>query len=197
MTKITQFKSGRGAKAAYQDSLLETAVQFRSPDPILASVPKSRGLGGFLIVPGFALAANFPSLVAERCFAARGLVTKRKETRLAGLTSQLCIPALLLRVSRRLRSVRPSSRWSSERVGLRNSCVLQADRVAIGLCLVAGCVSCGAHPVFAVVQDVHFGRVVVEPGFWSWFWPMLAWAFASLPFLYGIHRLMKYHVTHD
>lgn len=140
--------SGRGAKAAYQNSLLETAVQFRSPDPIS------------LIVKNWPLAGGV------------GVNCKKRKNGLLNLTSQLCIPGL-----RRLRwllrlSVRRSSRSSSGRAGLRNSCVPQASRVAIGLSAIVGGVSCGASPIFAFIPEVpgvYFGKEIPQPSFLWWY----------------------------
>jgi hypothetical protein len=150
-------------------------VRVLHPHPIGRLVAR---IGGWfqservLSVPGLLLANrlnNFPSLVTARRVVAMGINEKGKESSQELLTSRLCIRARLRLVWLRLRSVRPSSRWSSGRVGLKSCFALQANRVAIGLLVLAGGVTCGASPVLPVVPGYHFGREIPVPGFWSYF----------------------------
>ena len=151
MNRITQFKSGRGVSATRQVCNLENGVQIPAPDPIS------------------------PPLVDGRGLSAAGSNHEQKGTIQELLTSQLCIPGHLRLVWLRLRSVRPSSRWSSGRVGLKSCFGRPANPGAVGLrvamagLVIAGCASCGAHPVYPIVPGIGFGRVVPQPSFWWWF----------------------------
>ena len=147
-----QFISGRGVSATRIVCNDENGVQIPAPDPISLA------------------------LVDGRCLSAPGMNREQKGTIQEHLTSLPSTLALRLRVSRRRRSVRPSSRWSSGRAGLRNSCAPQADRVAIGLCRSWAALSCGGAASFAgdgvlpVLPGVQFGHVISEcHGFWWWY----------------------------
>lgn len=118
---------------------------------------------------------TFPALVVVRCMTALGLTHEQKESRQTLLTSQLCILARRLRVSRLLRSERPSLRWSSGRVGLK-SCFAQlanpvpfGQRVAlVGFAVVAGAVTNVTASVIPDVPGVEFGHVVPQPPLSWW-----------------------------
>jgi hypothetical protein len=117
---------------------------------------------------------NFSALNVGRCLAALGITTERKEPRQELLTSHPCIPGHLLRVSRLLLSVRPSSRWSSGRVGLKSCFARLVNlvpfglRVAVAGFVLTGAVLNGTASVIPYVPGVTFGRVIQQPSFGWW-----------------------------
>lgn len=180
--------SGRGAEVAHRACNTETAVQFRSPDPICQAAkemaPIVLSIGARLSCGNLLLAVwlfPFRRLRNWRRQLAFGINRQIKGYIQEHLTSLPYTPGRARRVWLRLLSVQRSSRSSLGRGGSRNCFVRLLNPLRAGLCVVvtgvlfeAGVVDCSAAPatnwdmLLPTVSNVQFAHVIASPSFGWW-----------------------------